>query len=187
MTNPISKIYKVRFKLRSPLHISSGNNGDGITKSAKVGIEPFIPASTIKGKIRSNFKSLLPDKCCNNEQSGTSWCECPVCSIFGKAGYQPSRIYIQNLKYNGEKDLDTFGIRSTVAIDRFRRVARDGSLAFTEVIDNGSFEGDLEVYYSGDSINYEKQLIAAIKMIESIGKGKSRGWGFVDVEVTILE
>lgn len=187
MINPVRKVYKVSFKLRSPLHISSGNNVDGIMKSAKIGNEPFIPASTIKGKIRSNFKSILPDKCCNNEKSGNEWCECPVCSIFGKAGYQPSRIFIQNLKYSEKKGMETFRTRTTVAIDRFRRVARDGSLAFTEVIDNGTFEGDVEVYYSGDSINYEKQLIAAIKMIESIGKGKSRGWGFVDVEVKILE
>lgn len=181
------KVYRLRFKIKSPLHISFGNNQDSVMKTARFGRKPFLPASTVKGKIRSNFKSLLADKCCDDQQSAVKRCKCPACSIFGKSGYQPSKIYIQNLEYSSDKQLELFGIRSTVAIDRYRKVAQDGALAFTEVIDNGLFEGNMEVYFTDESIIYEKYLMTAVNMIESIGKGKSRGWGFVDVEVTPIE
>lgn len=182
MKSIILKKYNVVFKLKSPLHIGSGKGEADFEEMLKHDKTPFIPGSTIKGKLKENFIKLTGERCCSN---GGKYCGCPVCTIFGNAGYQPARIFVEDFKLKDENY--STSIRPRVSIDRYLRTAVDGGLSGTEVVENGVFEGTIKVFLCGEYLKYERELVLAMKMIDSIGGGKSRGFGFVDVEVKSCE
>ncbi|MCX7921550.1 MAG: RAMP superfamily CRISPR-associated protein [Clostridia bacterium] len=189
MAEVIKKKYKVSIQLKTPLHISSGVGGEKYRTMLLLENRPIIPASTIKGELRSNFTKLLGLQCTGRKEAGQE-CSCAACEIFGGAGYKPARIYIQDffLQEDGDtKDKHKFSIRPTVAIDRYRRVAKDGALAGTQILEKGVFKGSIEVYFTHETYEHEKFIRIGLKMIEAIGGGKSRGLGFVKVEVEDCE
>ncbi len=187
MTETLKREYDVRFILESPIHISSGTRQGGYNAILKTSSGPIIPASTIKGKVRDNFSKLVQSRCEN--KSAKKYCTCPVCSIFGGAGFQPARIIIEDFSFEQQDDTGNLplSIRPCVSIDRYRKVAKDQALAFHEVLSNGAFHGRVQVYFTPETIRFENELKLSFKMIETIGSGKSRGLGFVRVEVKEVE
>ena len=190
MSEDFKKRYFVSIDLKSPVIIRDGKSGDGFAVTVREDGMPYIPASTIKGKLRDNFRKLVDQECTGEAKptGAAGLCGCPVCSLFGGTGFQPARVFIDNMRYvpSDESDTGSYSIRSTVSIDRYRRLAKDKALAFSEVLEKGRFAGSIEVYFTGKTIKYEKQFKTALKMIEAIGSGKSRGLGFVSVEVKVV-
>ena len=197
--------YPVTIKLLSALHINGGTDVNGNRVTIKSGGQAYIPATLLKGMIRENFtkiwKSLYgnEDVKCNGADSSESPCSCISCRMFGKAGFQRSRVYVDNCISN--QDL-SYHLRSNVSIDRYTRKSLDTALVFTEVVEryaksqgkteNTVFKGGLAVYYPVEmSTLYQCQieavLIESIKMINFIGLSKSRGLGFVETSVEIPE
>ncbi len=195
--------YPITIKLLSALHINGGTDANGNRVTVRADGQAYIPATLLKGMIRENFtkiwNSLYGDKNvkCNEADSAELPCSCISCRMFGKAGFQRSRIYIDNCISNQEL---SYQLRANVSIDRYTRKSLDTALVFTEVVDryakvndkieNVIFNGGLAVYYPAEMsalhhCRIEAVLIESIKMINYLGLGKSRGLGFVEISIEI--
>ncbi|WP_310603144.1 RAMP superfamily CRISPR-associated protein [Anaerosporobacter sp.] len=189
----MKKIYSIHIKLISALHINAGVGLDGIRKVVKRDGRPYIPATVVKGMIRDNFerinRTVDNEYECLGKENVKDDCNCISCTLFGKAGFQKSRVILDNLETN---QATTTELRANVAINRQLRTNNDGSLVFQEVVsprdEKGKeiiFTGEMVVYYPPEKeLAYEPHLLTAVRLIEGIGSGKSRGLGFVEVEVT---
>lgn len=185
----MKKIYEINMEIKSAVHINAGTRGDGRQITVKSNGEMYIPATVIKGVVRNNMegiiKALQPDyKCCGKENVGKS-CDCIMCKFFGKAGFQPSRIIIDNL-YNKKNDIQ-MELRTNNGISRYNRRTQEGALVTSEAISTAGdilFSGVMTVYYTKELEKYENILLKSFTMVDSIGSGKSRGLGRVKVTVT---
>lgn len=86
-------------KVKTGLHIGSGKDTIEIGGMDlpiirnPINMEPYIPGSSIKGKMRSLFE--IKNNKINEKNNGPCNCEeseCPVCRVFGRSG---------NIKHNG--------------------------------------------------------------------------------------
>lgn len=170
----IRKVYEITIEIKTPFIISSGNiEGEMIDKATvKMDKKPFIPGSTLKGKVRDNLLMILKG------EIGEDKAEELVGRLFGKEGYFPSKIYFTDLYPEGEKGTN---VRYGVAIDRFRKVAKDKALYSYETADIGIYKGRVEAYVD-EEIDLE-DLTIAFKMIDFIGGSKSRGCGRCRVDI----
>lgn len=168
--------YNIKVNILSPFNISSGEDGGGFIDkyTVKINNKPYIPATTIKGLIKHSFYKISDFK------HDAKNCSCPVCRLFGKEGYYPSKIYIDDLKTNEEKRTR---IKFGNAIDRYRKTAKDNALYSKEIVCNRQFNGQATVYFDEETIKYKEQFELAVKMIDAIGNGSSRGHGHVVVNI----
>lgn len=159
-----SEILKLIIKTETPFNISSGSKGDSYIKDLSVRDrdgKPFIPGTTIKGKIRENYRKMNTDE--------------ETKKLFGHAK-EPSRIIVDD--FYAVEDCKIL-VRYGNAIDRFRKVTKDGALFSKEGV-CGKFQGEIEVNYENEEELDNVRL--AIKMIEAIGGSKSTGFGNVKIE-----
>ncbi|MBE6051101.1 MAG: hypothetical protein E7214_10735 [Clostridium sp.] len=162
-----SKIIKLLIKTETPFNISSGAKSDGYVKDISIrdrNGKPFIPGTTIKGEIRNNYLII------NGEEESDN--------LFGSKDTTSKIIVDDFCLINNEKIIVRYGN----AIDRFRKVTKEGALFSKEGI-SGTFQGEIEVYYENEKQLEDLQL--AIKMITSIGGSKSTGFGKVKIEEVI--
>ena len=172
-------VFQVSIKALSPLNISSGTQ----TKSEKTAFtvrdaqnKSMIPGTTLKGVLKQSYALIS-----NEEHLSSGNCECKVCKLFGKGGYSPARIYIDDFKLKSPEYQE---IRSANAIDRHRKVCVEGAL-FTKEVVYGEYEGFVTAYVEDEK--QIKELKAALCLIKSIGGSKSRGLGNVEVAVKEVE
>lgn len=182
--------YEIKIRLKSALHINAGID-HGVRLPVKNDNEAYIPATALKGILRSKMemlvKALYPDYTCNGKENVQASCDCIMCRFFGKAGYQPSRIVIDNL-YSEDGGTES-EYRSNIGINRYTRQAQDKTIVCSETVSAAGepvFRGNMIVYYTDEMIKYKSLLLKAFSMIDSIGSGKSRGSGFVETEVAEL-
>lgn len=193
----MKKIYKIKVKLLSPLHINAGNLPDGKRATVKQKNKPYIPATLFKGIVRDKFEQLLntflDDYKCEGKENADKVCNCLSCTTFGKAGFSKSKIIFDNLETEQELICET---RTNIAINRYLRKNVENALVFSEVVSpydkNNNpveFKADMTVYYSDDEKckEIEKYVFTAIENIKNVGLGKSRGIGFVEVKVDYEE
>lgn len=161
--------FKVTIKTETPFNINAGIQDGGFINNITVkdiNNKPYIPGSTIKGKIRDNFAMVFGDD--------------RTKALFGIGEqYAPSKIFVDNFYNVDNHYLST--VRFGNSINRYRRVALDSALFSKEVI-CGTFIGNIEISYKIDE-NLKEDVILAIKMITSIGGGKSRGLGKVIIDL----
>lgn len=189
------RCYRITVKLQSPLHINGGTDADGIRVPVMMGGKPYIPATAMKGIVREKFSSYLrmmgTDFCTGKENADTP-CRCPCCVLFGKAGFQPSRVFLDHL--TATQDLEpVLSLRTNVAIDRKLQTGKNGMLVGTKVVEpkdrhgrQMQFSGEMTVWYAGGEDETKKTeylLKKSIEAIIEIGGGKSRGFGLVETEV----
>lgn len=170
--------YNMKIKILSSFNIASGEDRGGFihNHTVKQNNKPYIPGSTIKGKLRDNFTKLTNE----NHIEKKSECDCIICKLFGKPGYYPSKVYIDNLYTDEEANIT---IKNGTSIDRYRKVVKDTALYSEEIVNNKEFNGEVTVYFDKQTIEYKLDFELAFKMIDSIGHGKSRGHGHVEVEI----
>lgn len=185
------KMYQITVKLLSALHINGGNNADGVRVTVKQDGQAYIPATLFKGMVRENYEKLVAladaEHAGHREDSVGAPCTCSTCKMFGRSGFQPSRILFDNLE---TAQLLQYATRANVSVDRYLQKSIDGALVFTQVVEpwdaDGApavFSGTMTAYYTTNQAREEACLLTAIEWIKCIGLGKSRGLGFVEVHV----
>jgi len=192
------KCYKITVRLLSPLHINGGTDADGTRIPVMMGGQPYIPATAMKGLIREKFSSYLKMigvGSCAGKENANAPCKCLSCTLFGKAGFQPSRVFLDHLTAAPDAE-PVLSLRTNVAIDRKLQTGKDGMLVGTKVVEPRDkqgrpvqFSGEMTVWYAGNAEDVRKieyLLTESVKSVIEIGGGKSRGFGLVETEVETL-
>ena len=169
---------------------------------------PYIPGSSIKGKLRSNLEYQLGKVDTSSGQPcGCGKEDCPVCRIFGphrntRHNLGPTRIIVRDAPLSAdsktklepllEQGMDYAEIKREDWIDRRTGVAGQGGLRTQERVPAGT-EFDLNIHvriFDGDDtsalLGYIEQ---SLKMLESeyLGGSGTRGYGWVGVKYTISD
>lgn len=165
---------------------------------------PYIPGSSLKGKMRSELEKALGkfSKKDPNEPCGCAQPNCPVCRVFGphkKTDHQlgPTRIVVRDapLLEGGEIELKTESTikRQTGGAQHPRTVERvtPGS-RFRLEIGFQVFDIDQDFQYEDDEQKPVKGEHAIREVIyhcldlvehSGLGSGTSKGYGAVEIEV----
>ena len=169
--------------------------------------EPYIPGSSLKGKMRSLFERTLPvtskrpigkDVKIHVCDDASNAVNCPVCRIFGSTGSGagkknfPARLIVRDLKLTGDSieklsDIDT-GLQYTEwkfenAIDRVTSAANPRQI---ERVPKGA-EFSFEIIYNVEDASQIKEDLENIKFatellkLDALGGHGSRGYGKVDI------
>ncbi len=197
-------VYDVSITLHSAMHINGGTNADGVRVMVQTDGKAYIPATLFKGMVRENFDKLISlmaadevlqpqlTAACSNKKNSAAPCNCPTCTMFGKAGFQRSRVYVDNMET--EQEL-CYSLRTNVALDRYLCAAKESALVTTQIVEPKDkaqkpvvFSGQVTVWLPTDCHAAIPLCIrSAMEMIRVIGHGKSRGLGFVEVNVREAE
>ncbi|MGC1122447.1 MAG: RAMP superfamily CRISPR-associated protein [Candidatus Methanofastidiosia archaeon] len=169
---------RITFTLDSPLHITGDQVHRGVNKSAYIQelLEDeicVIPATTVKGVLRSRLEYLLRGlgkKCCTDQSCG----HCFVCRIFGHPRKE-SPLMFQDASCDG-----TIRIRPGVRINRKRKVALDKHLFSIEIVEANTFRTEIRGFFEshGDALEACAALWTAAKSCEGFGAGRSHGLGW---------
>lgn len=171
--------------------------------------EPYIPGSSIKGKMRSLLEWKLGKVDTNPANKTTfgevhGWCndpECPICLIFGtsaeKAGIGPTRLIVRDavLDRDYKEDLEKKTMGWTplaITEDKYENTinrinARANPRNFERVVAgvNFSFCMSYRVFGNGDDGSHDegffKYVLEGMKLLErdALGGAGSRGCGQV--------
>lgn len=173
---------------------------------------PYIPGSSIKGKMRSLLEwklgKLNTDRNSNDFGNVHKWCndkECPICVIFGtsaeEAGIGPTRLIVRDAVLDEnykdrqkEKNLSWTPIDLTE--DKYentinRITARANPRNFERVISGAefSFKMSYRVFENGDNGSVDERLfehvLDGLRLIEqdALGGAGSRGCGQVKFHI----
>lgn len=197
----------VRYTTRSALAIQAGKQvGFELVESPviRVGAQPVIPGSSLKGGLRSTLEAILAQKgetvCVpmaaipkeyNRRQEEYARmigrkkpCEgprsCSVCQIFGAASLC-GRAIVLDATPRGQVELVE---RTHVALTRDTRSAAGGKLMTVQSVDAGAvFEGTIRVVNPEDW--HVGAILQALDGLEMLGMGskKTAGYGELEIEV----
>ena len=184
----------------SGLHIGGTKDDIGISALDNPVIKdaltnaPYIPGSSIKGKMRSLFETsgfakgkTLPCGCGDKD--------CIVCKMFGahrntNAQSGASRVIFRDayLTSDFENMTDITEIKTETAIDRSTGTAQRGSLRQSERVSAGvefNYEINILVHEGDNADELYGMVKAGLKMIEATGLGGkvSAGYGKVNFHI----
>lgn len=204
---------EVEYTARSCLAVGAGRETSlEATESpvVKIGNQPVIPGSTLKGVIRSTLESLLAQdniKVCVPQASipgsirrseHSDYVQkigrqmpcgvknpCPICQIFGTTGDREGlsgRAIFLDAQPIGEVGLIE---RTHVALTRDTKSQASGKLMSLQAVDAGAkFKGEIRL------INPKRWQIGAIlealETVKMLGIGSKKTAGYGDVEIEIL-
>ena len=213
-------VIKGRIKLKTGLHIGAqteaieiGGIDNPILKDPNTG-EPYIPGSSLKGKMRSLFektectkqdeskKGFGEDKWYNRRIKEDVWIhacktlkdavKCPVCRLFGTSGQKsgdknyPSRTIFRDAYLSKDQNLeDIIEIKYETAIDRITSAANPRPME--RVVPGTEFEFEIVYNIENEDEKDEdlKNLINLMKMLEDDYLGGSGSRGYGKVEFRI--
>lgn len=152
--------------------------------------EPFIPASSFRGRVRAHMERLLtafghqvcqpptPQRMCPLEDGAF----CLACQIFGNPSRQ-SPIYFSDLK--PVQAVTELPVRVGIGINRHLQTVEAQRLFLLETVpvSDVEFVGTVEGWLLRDQLGW---LIGAMELITHLGGNKARGLGRVQVEITRL-
>ena len=194
--------------VKSGLHIGAKESGSKIGGCDNPVIrnplngQPYIPGSSVKGKMRISLEELL-DKGSHGNPCGCGNHDCIICQLFGAHMNQSSRAgkprlsivdmdlnedFVDDLTASGKSLADIIEIKAATMIDRINGTAAKNSLRNEERIAPGTkFNVRLLVkIYEGDN---EEQIFDNIKLgirlIEEQGLGSKTSSGSGRVEFDI--
>ena len=177
--------------------------------------EPYIPGSSIKGKMRSLLEWKLgkvETNPKNRKDFGEvhKWCEdktCPICTIFGTsaedAGIGPTRLIVRDAVLDKEykemlKAKDPTWIPGDLTEDKYentinRITARANPRIFERVLSGSKFyfKMNYRVFENGDQGASDEELfkhvLDGLKLIEmdALGGAGSRGCGQVKFKIKL--
>lgn len=220
-TNYQLKSYKKitgKIEIKTGLHIGGsadtieiGGNDNPIIKHPLTN-EPYIPGSSLKGKMRSLLEWKLGKIDPRGDVHG--WCnenECPICRIFGtaddKAKLGPSRLIVRDAeldpKYKEEMEnqqLSVFDIVEDKYENTINRITARANPRPLERVVSGvkfAFEMTYRVFdFGGDDGATDEKLFKyvqqGLKLIQNdaLGGSTSRGCGkieFVDLNIQTVD
>lgn len=205
------RIVKLQMNItfHSPFIIGSGFGVAGIIDSTTVKDSDnivFIPASSIKGKIRSEFKKVLEslgEPVCNSIigdrlemcKSDDMKDACAVCRMFGSEFYEGSLIFEDAVMDNRTRELflkivknrprPAFQstIRTGTRLNRYLRTVDEGALFTLEGVNPSiTFASSISgaCYISDEEYSLFK---GTIETITHLGGSKARGMGRCDIRL----
>jgi CRISPR/Cas system CSM-associated protein Csm3 (group 7 of RAMP superfamily) len=192
---------EVTLTFETPVNIGSGAQVSTFADRAMIkdyGGWPYIPASTLKGRLRHAIEQLLvgvgqcvcrsplPDAMCKTDP-------CPVCQLMGSPWVEGT-LFFENLPLTGPQAIiearqstshPRTETRTGVSLARRRKVAAEGLLYTTEL-----FRPGVELVFSGtirgQMIPGQAALVVAgLKSIPALGGGKTGGLGWCRIETTV--
>ena len=196
-----TNIHTISFTARceSGLHIGGsqdeltiGGSDNPVIKNPANG-KPYIPGSSLKGKMRSELEKR-EGRVTGNRPCSCNETNCPVCRVFGSHGNDkplgPSRIIVRDGPLSSGGRIET---KSETAIDRQTGSAQRGSLRAAERVVEGSefsmrivlqvYGNDADFNYNGyrDSAALQAVVADCLRLVEftGLGGGVSRGSGAV--------
>ena len=213
-----AKLFKGIIHCETGLHIGGSSDEieiggvDMTVIKHPVSGEPYIPGSSIKGKMRSSLERVsgsclnFRGEPCKGEPCGCGRESCMVCRVFGphknqRYNYGPTRIIVRDAGLNQksreemrknlqERGLAFFEKKTENIIDRDKGMALHPRSMERVPMDTAfDFEIVLQVY----DIDNEEQLVQTVKdgmgWIEKtyLGKGGSRGSGKVAFKELTLD
>jgi len=171
--------------------------------------EPYIPGSSLRGKIRSLLEKALglplntsigANVHIHSAKTKQDYDDSPVCQLFGVTGEKdwsrPSRVLVRDTRLSEptreamntrRMDLPYTEVKMEVAIDRITSAANPRSL---ERVPAGAVFGPGQMVYSiyqGDNLSLFNYLLVGMQLVEdsALGGAGSRGSGqirFVDIQ-----
>lgn len=209
---------QAKIKTLTGLHIGGSSTGleiGGLDKAVirnPLDRRPYIPGSSLRGKMRSQTEKALGMRqnnkiaqvtihTCKNEADYTARGGCPVCHVFGvpaELGYSgPTRLVVRDVPLTEESakalsqantELAYAELKTEVAIDRVTSAASPRNM---ERVPAGAIFGPAELVFSiYQAADYErlKVVIDALQLVEDdyLGGAGSRGSGkvcFTDIQV----
>jgi len=208
------KIIKGSIKLETGLHIGGssdrieiGGLGSPVIKHP-VTNEPYIPGSSIKGKMRSLLEWKL-NKIDKNDGEPHQWCkdkDCPICRIFGtssdKANIGPTRLIVRDafldkkqvdeykkkgILFTEDKVENTINRITAKANPRHIERAIPGLIFNFEIVYKIIEADDSDMKVSDEKLfNYVEQGLQLIEN-DTLGGSGSRGYGKVKFDYEITE
>lgn len=172
-----------------------GGCDNPVIKDSLTGI-PYIPASSIKGKMRCNMEQIkgLTDVCkCGSDS-------CMICTLFGSFSKtaKPGRLIISDLLINqeflktfiesGRSLRDLTEIKTETAIDRNTSKAANGALRnFERIVPGVVFDVKftLKIYDTDNEKAMIKSLQEAVKGLNALGIGAKTASGSGQVDINI--
>jgi CRISPR-associated protein Csm3 len=195
------------------LRIGGGSTGieiggvDNVVVRNPLTNEPYIPGSSLKGKMRSLLERHLgkpltrriKDVRIHECKELQDYKACPVCRIFGVASDQekyenePTRFYARDVFLSAEgrqrlKEADTdlpfTEAKAEIAIDR---INSKPSLRTVERVPAGAVFGPCEFvfnFYEQDDVNLFMTFLQTLELLQDdyLGGGGSRGSGKIALE-----
>lgn len=212
-------IIRARIEAVTGLHIGGSNTGmeiGGVDKAVirnPLDKKPYIPGSSLRGKMRSQTEKVLgkPQNnriaqvtihTCRNEADYTANGGCVVCHVFGvpaEIGYSgPTRLAVRDTPLSQDSadklnkvntELSYAELKTEVAIDRVTSAATPRSL---ERVPAGAVFEPAELVFSVyEAADFErlKTVVDALQLVEDdyLGGAGSRGSGkvrFFDIKIT---
>ena len=200
----------LEIKFKAPFIVGSGFGIAGLvdSKSIRYGVGvPYIPATSIKGKIRAEYKKNMlaidKGKICNSIiNNNFSICKedkvenaCIICRCFGSEFYDGSLIFedgvldpkIHNIlssiiEERGITETQSI-IRTGIKFNRILKTAEDKALFTYETI-NSSFSFTSKIYGDVQLSDEDYDLLKnTIRRIDHLGGNKSKGLGRCCIEV----
>jgi CRISPR-associated protein Csm3 len=158
---------------------------------------PYIPGSSLKGKLRSTLEyreGRIGDR---GEPCGCGRPDCIVCKLFGphkntRHELGPTRIIVRDahIVLGEDENPDTWiEVKSETAIDRRTGIAGSGSLRQNERVIPGAvfaFEISVRVFDGDNERQFLDNLRDSMDRIEKdyLGASGTRGYGKVKFEVS---
>lgn len=161
---------------------------------------PYIPGSSIKGKLRSLLEYKMGKVSANGGPCGCV--DCLVCKVFGphkrsEHGLGPTRIivrdatmtdeWVKRLEVLREEGLNYVEVKTENWIDRRTGVAGRGGLRTQERVPAGAqFDFNISVrIFEGDGeqeiLDFIQQGLGMLPQ-DTLGGSGSRGYGWVEIE-----
>lgn len=196
----MKKVQKIEIEILTGLHIGAGNDAvqiGGVDSSVikdPISALPYIPGSSLKGKIRclleTEGRDLFDDDIINDIFGPTSE-YLKNKKKDNNYSQKPTRLIFRDL-YLSEEDKEKFKAGETttefkteIVIDRNKGTAKDGGLRTIErVPPSVKFIGEILIRYeNGELEKIEKVLNEGIKLLNNdyLGGSGSRGYGAVKV------
>ena len=205
------RIAPLIIKMTAPLHIGTGFRRGLVHRTVlRDGTgQAFLPASTLKGRVRSACESLLPalglSHCHAPYPQSMVACrraECLVCRIFGAPGrgselywhdamlkdWLDPKVHSREMIVHGQ-----FHTRTQVQLSRARGLAAEAHLYSSEAsASHMIFESPLGIagyleltpIMEDPDLSYELLLLlAGLKLVQAVGGEVSRGLGQCKIEI----
>lgn len=169
--------------------------------------EPYIPGSSIKGKLRSLLEYRYGKQGEEGRPCGCAQSECPVCTLFGPHfkpthNLGPSRLIVRDailkpesratLSKLKDEGLPMVEVKTENIIDRRTGVAARGGLRTQERVPRDSkfdLHISMRVFKGDDREQLVKWVREALTLLEkeAIGGSGTRGYGWVKVENLLID
>lgn len=153
---------------------------------------PYIPGSSLKGKMRSSLEYAYDRVGQRGQPCGCGQSNCLVCRIFGphknvRHDLGPTRILVRDAMMDVESGEDPerwIEIKSENWIDRTTGIAGNGGLRQNERVVSGAkfkFDISLRIFADDDETKLVNTVREALTLIEQdyLGASGSRGYGRV--------